>query len=82
MANSDSEVLANLKTARDAIIAQIASGSPVVQYSVQGVMVRRADHTMALNEIEALISQYEDRVARATNDRGLGFYVSLRNEPQ
>lgn len=82
MANSDAAYLEALKTARDSVVAQIASGNLTVSYSVNGKSVTKEAPTVALEtlgreiaRVEALANRKAStpfRLAKLNRPRGLG----------
>jgi hypothetical protein len=67
MANSDAQVVEAIKTARDSVIAQIASGAILVEYEIRGRRVRNADPTESLTRLQGLLDIYERRATRGSS---------------
>ena len=65
MANSDAAYLEALRTARDAVVAAIATGQLTVEYQVGRRMVEVEPSTEALERLDTLIDAAENKVARA-----------------
>lgn len=66
MAQSDSAVVESIKTARDAIIAAIADGQTVVQYTIRGRSKTTTDPSATLLKLEELLQTYEGKALRGT----------------
>ena len=61
MAQTDSEVLEDLKTARDAVLAAIAEGRMTVMYRIGNREHETLDPIKALDGLEKLIERYETK---------------------
>ena len=66
MANPDSTVVSEIKTARDAVISAIAEGRLTVSYTIRGRTHASADPTATLLRLEELLDIYERKVAVAS----------------
>lgn len=64
MAQTDSEVLEDLKTARDAVVSAIAEGRMTVRYKIGGREHEMLDPIKALDGLEKLIERYETKSNR------------------
>jgi len=61
MSLSDAELLEQLKTARDRIVAALAVGDQIVEWEVRGLRQRRKPSVELLDQIEKLIARYESK---------------------
>lgn len=66
MANDDSATLAALKTARDAVIAALASGESTVSYTIRNRTHTVEPSSQLLLNLEELIDTYERKSSRGT----------------
>lgn len=60
----DAAALASYKDARDALITRIETGGGPIEIEIRNRRVRYADPILALKQIEALISFYEQKCAQ------------------
>lgn len=67
MPNTDAQVLEDLKTARDAVVAAIAEGRLTIRYKIGSKEHETKDPIAALNGLETLIERYETKANRDTS---------------
>jgi hypothetical protein len=80
MANSNAAHLEELKMARDAITAAIIDGRLTVEYTIRGRKHRMEASTEALQRLEEMIQQYEERVL-AVSAAGSRFTLASLSRP-
>lgn len=64
MANSDEQVLEELKTVRDAIIEGMSNGQTIIEYQIRGRLKRVTNPAESLKMILDAIEQMEIKIGR------------------